>query len=800
MRRFLVALALVQHVPNSPVTAVVKIAPVAKPAGECPGTQIASICGDGQCQQERSTHLPSRGQCCWGGRGAGDVPIPLQSCNAASSLTCPSTPSSAFCQAENTCVNTCGGAWCPDEQQRPSSLSENEDTCPADCVTALVKSYNRLLACTGVTSLHFPTSVDSVLPLVQTPQLGNAASSEVKLKAIGKKGSVSQAICTDGMAISTENLNTIYGLESFEGETVVKVDAGVVMADLIAYLKVKEKALGYGLQGYDGATVAGAIATGSHGSSPKHSAVLASAVVSIELINGAGKRATYSKETTPTSTFKSLTVNAGLLGIVLTVRLAVRPEFNLDVNVTELDDTWLSDPLAQVSACDFAQMHWFPSTRKVIKVCGVETHSEAEAGARNMLLQPAPTAFTGQETIEPAMYNSLFQGGVCDRKVAAQLELERQQLLFQTYLMSGGTYVNTAIGSSSDMLTCPADPNVSYVRNIDLEVAIPQSKIAEALALAKQYLQHLFNASVWQIGVFLRFTKIEGTSWLANTAAGGMFKEGEVAMYFEMPITEPVAFTTEWSDWHIQPYKELMIQLIRKLGGRLHLGKNTAWAFDEQRAARNLGNNLVEFQKSVDELDMGGVFHNSFAAQLGLKQNQGYASGDVHLVGLDGGKFDVKGKHNKVYNLLSTESLTVNARFKYSSFVLPPSDARSLVVKSVHGSFLSAAYIAVRLQSGSDIQISYSGSTPFVASMQVKHGFETKQQLLQMPSSIQFENIHVTLTKASPVALTYEDGVWNISVYAATHRLQDGSIHLFFKSGGNMGAEELTCEPQWRNR
>ena len=58
----------------------------------------------------------------------------------------------------------------------------------------------------------------------------------------------------------------------------VRVDAGVKTGDLAEWLHARGKSLGYALMGFRLPTIAGAVATGSHGSSPRFDSVLASRV------------------------------------------------------------------------------------------------------------------------------------------------------------------------------------------------------------------------------------------------------------------------------------------------------------------------------------------------------------------------------------------------------------------------------------------------------------------------------------------------------------------------------------------
>ena len=119
------------------------------------------------------------------------------------------------------------------------------------------------------------------------------------------------------------------------------------LGDLAEWLHARGKSLGYALMGFRLPTIGGAVATGSHGSSPKWDAVLASRVRWIELVDSAGNLRTFSKGTTPETQWRALTANAGMLGMVTRLRLAIEPQFELRVQVTYHDEGALFERAAR---------------------------------------------------------------------------------------------------------------------------------------------------------------------------------------------------------------------------------------------------------------------------------------------------------------------------------------------------------------------------------------------------------------------------------------------------------------------
>jgi len=165
----------------------------------------------------------------------------------------------------------------------------------------------------------------------------------------------------------------------------------------------------------------------------------------------------------------------------------------------------------------------------------------------------------------------------------------------------------------------------------------------------------------------------------------------------------------------------------------------------------------------------------------------GTATGDVHIAGLNGGRFDTRGKPGQVYALLSAPRVAVNARFDFATFRLPSSDPRSLVIKMVHGSIMSEAYIVMRLPSKSVACVGYMASVPHVASVQLSNdgsstfNGDTRDIFLDMRDSMaraDVENImHVTVvpTPRKSFALHVTDGTWAIQIIPMSYLNVRGS-------------------------
>jgi hypothetical protein len=78
---------------------------------------------------------------------------------------------------------------------------------------------------------------------------------------------------------------------------------------------------------------------------------------------------------------------------------------------------------------------------------------------------------------------------------------------------------------------------------------------------------------------------------------------------------------------------------------------------------------------------------------------------DPHFTGAEGGKFDFKGVHKKVYNLLSTSNMTINARITHDTFFSQPEANASEIL--VHGSYFTEAFVNMAIGTNRSMKIAY---------------------------------------------------------------------------------------------
>ena len=542
---------------------------------------------------------------------------------------------------EQTCpgikvIETCGDNVC--------NGIETPGNCPSDCTSYKAASFNYQVLCDEIQNVYHPQTVAEIQQIV-----ANAAANHQHVKVIGgagphgTTGSASEVVCTDGVMISMEKMNETnpnlpIDLETFEGQEVVNVPGGTDLNNLGEWLYARGRGLGYVHLGWRDPSVAGALGTSAHGSSPKHSNVLSQRVVGMDVVSADGVLHSYSAGTTGVSDpdlWKAMTTHLGFMGVITQVKLRVQPAVNVQVRVTFHDeDELLNAPggtFAEISKCDYGQYNWFPSLHKVMKTCGLETTAPADTGANNALLFPYvdTSQFSVQETVQS------YQLGAChpdDNFIKLTEELRYDGWLLTpplTKIVNGEKrYSSNVIGPLNRVSSSALIDVGRQVFQMDWEVAVPAQNLEAAMQYVNNF-THGMNSKnrqvgVPMIGIFVRYAKSENNTLMAYTGTGGPFQDGTQAVHIEMPIWVPIGMTPQRFQEYMGPYEEAMRTLITQYGARGHWGKNMhtndPWLFELEKniGSYDYDNRLQRFRQKVAQVDPNGMFANRFAKVLGI--------------------------------------------------------------------------------------------------------------------------------------------------------------------------------------
>ncbi len=191
-----------------------------------------------------------------------------------------------------------------------------------------------------------------------------ASSSGVPVKAVGAGHSFTPVAVTDGMHIHLDRLTGIESVVPTATGAHVTVRAGTRLDRLNELLWSLGLSM-INLGDIDVQTLAGAIATGTHGTGAAFGG-LATQVVGLEIITAAGDTVACSAEHNPTL-FQAARLSLGALGVLTKMTIDCRNAYvmHAEERPEPLDDV-LSDLDRIRAAIDHFEFYWWPHTRRVL--------------------------------------------------------------------------------------------------------------------------------------------------------------------------------------------------------------------------------------------------------------------------------------------------------------------------------------------------------------------------------------------------------------------------------------------------
>lgn len=167
----------------------------------------------------------------------------------------------------------------------------------------------------STSNVYYPKTVEEVQSIVKQCN---------KLTALGSKHSFNTIANNTNNLVSLRDMNKIVSLN--KTENTITIEAGLRYGDFAPYLDEQGYALA-NLASLPHITVAGACATGTHGSGITHGN-LSTSVAAIEFVNAAGDVITLSKQKDG-DVFYGAVVHLGALGVITKVTLDIIPTFKM---------------------------------------------------------------------------------------------------------------------------------------------------------------------------------------------------------------------------------------------------------------------------------------------------------------------------------------------------------------------------------------------------------------------------------------------------------------------------------------
>ena len=195
---------------------------------------------------------------------------------------------------------------------------------------------------------HIYRAIELITPR-SIDELRSIVAGEPRVRALGSRHSFTDLADTSGVQVSLEALPADIGFDEARADDLrVRVSGGIRYGDLAAALAPRGLALA-NLASLPHISVAGAIATGTHGSGRRNGS-LATSVRALELVDGHGDLVRLDGEQ-----LAGAVVGLGALGIVTAVELAVEPAFEI-AQVVHEGLTWstLLERLDEVLGCAYS--------------------------------------------------------------------------------------------------------------------------------------------------------------------------------------------------------------------------------------------------------------------------------------------------------------------------------------------------------------------------------------------------------------------------------------------------------------
>lgn len=203
-----------------------------------------------------------------------------------------------------------------------------------------------------------PQSIEEVQKLVNV-----ARKCRRRVVVIGSGHSPSDLTCTSSWMLNLDALKAVVNVD--KAKLRLKVQAGIRLRDLIKAAEEHGWTIPV-LGSVDDQSLAGAISTGTHGSSIEHG-LLSSYVKSLKIVLGNGELVECSSEKN-SDLFRAALVSLGALGIIVEIEYQFIPQRNLEwvQTIMNLDDVlqqWNEDLWTKA---EHTRIWWLPYSRRAI--------------------------------------------------------------------------------------------------------------------------------------------------------------------------------------------------------------------------------------------------------------------------------------------------------------------------------------------------------------------------------------------------------------------------------------------------
>lgn len=382
------------------------------------------------------------------------------------------------------------------------------------------------------------------------------------LRVVGGGHSWSPIAAPEQVGLSLDNVQGIVGIDT--ERMLVTARAGMRLRTL--NLALASRGLALPIVGSIAVqSLAGAIATGTHGSSLVHGN-LASLVERMRLVDGRGDVHELTGER-----LDAARVHLGALGIVTELALRIVPAFHLAETIEAIPVGEVAAALPAIArSAEYVKVWWIPHTTRALIYRYERT---TDAPSRGVPRQRWIDENVMHAVLFPAILRIGRVPGITERL---------------SPLIARSMLKPRRVGPSTLMLSTPMP-----TRHRETEAAIPMAHAGEAFARLVHAIER--DKLVVNFIVEARFVKGDG-GWMSPAYGGDVCQLGA---YCYGHRTDAY-FTSFWRE-------------MRPLAARPHWGKELDHSLDEIRA---LWPRTDEFRALRDELDPGRVFGSAFHTRI----------------------------------------------------------------------------------------------------------------------------------------------------------------------------------------
>ncbi|ATZ53886.1 Bcalo1 [Botrytis cinerea B05.10] len=455
-----------------------------------------------------------------------------------------------------------------------------------------------------------------------------------RITTVGCGHSPSNITCTSSWLINLDNFNKILSADRETG--VVVMQSGIRLYSVGEQLDAVGLAMP-NLGSINHQSIAGAISTGTHGSTLRHG-ILSSSILELKITLSNGKTETCSPDQNE-ELFRASLISLGAIGIITEITFQAVPAFTLSWEQTVDTDLRMMNNWDKTlwTQTEFVRVWWFPYTRRAVVWAAEKT---------DLAPMPPPKSYYDAWLGYHVYHNLLALG----HYVPSILPWVEWFVFGMQYGFANGSK-SSAIQPSRQALLM----NCLYSQFVN-EWAIPISKGPEALKRLSSWLNHLtpddpdyvahgipYSAEGLYVHAPVEVRVTETSNSLTPRPHLDPTCTEEATLYLNATLYRPYDMDPPCHARYYQGFEFLM----RELGGRPHWAKNFETTGEDIEAM--YGENLENWRRIRNDADPEGMFvgewHRRFilgnGSRLALEEvetgRKKFRKGGVLVEGVVGG-------------------------------------------------------------------------------------------------------------------------------------------------------------------